>query len=189
MQWSNVDDICIIDFMDLGHRSNNNNYTYSGVRRSTEDVGVSIFDFMNTGHDNMENDRVLRSIEEGVYIIDFVNSGHNNNNVQNNGSRISRSTEDGVFIFDSMNLNEIHYTENNVGVLSMNLANHDSVRNLESFTVEEKTEDSCSICLMELSFGSRAIRMPHPCSHIFHQHCITRWLNISHTCPLCRRTI
>nr|KYP43539.1 RING-H2 finger protein ATL2B [Cajanus cajan] len=48
---------------------------------------------------------------------------------------------------------------------------------------------SCSICLEVLSNGSKAICMPQPCFHIFHQNCIVKWLNISGTCPLCRRTI
>ena len=139
MQWSIVDDGCIIDLMDLGHRSNTN----TGFLRSIVDGGVYIFDSMNLGHNNM----------------------------QNNGSRISRSTHDGVFVFDSMQ------------------NNHDSFKNLERFIIGEKTEECCSICLVEFSIGSRAIRMPQPCSHIFHQPCITKWLNINHTCPLCRRNV
>ena len=150
MQWSIVDDGCIIDLMDLGprmdlgHRSNTNNDINAEFLRSTEDGGVYIFDSMNMDH---------------------------NNNMQNNGSITLTSTQDGVFIFDSIQ------------------NNHNSVQNLERFKIEEKTEESCCICLGEFSIGSRAICMPKPCSHIFHQHCITKWLNISHTCPLCRRNI
>ncbi|CAJ1974731.1 unnamed protein product, partial [Sphenostylis stenocarpa] len=60
----------------LNWSSNNN--ANSGVLRSTEDDGVYVFDFVNLGYDNMENnDRVLWSIEEDVYIIDSVNLGHN----------------------------------------------------------------------------------------------------------------
>ncbi|KAK7342900.1 hypothetical protein VNO80_25858 [Phaseolus coccineus] len=144
MQWSIVDDGCIIDLMDLGHRMNTNNNTNPGFLRSTEDAGVYMFDPMNLSHSN---------------------------NMQNNDSRILRSTHDGLFIYDSMQ------------------NNHDSIKNLQRFRIEEKTEECCCICLVEFSIGSRAIRMPQPCSHIFHQHCITKWLNISHTCPLCRRNI
>nr|KYP46777.1 RING-H2 finger protein ATL2L [Cajanus cajan] len=72
--------------------------------------------------------------------------------------------------------------------------NQDSIKNLEVIRIQEKTgqsrdSPSCSICLGVLSNRSKAIRMPHPCFHIFHQHCIIKWLKISNTCPLCRRTI
>ncbi|ESW05430.1 hypothetical protein PHAVU_011G178500 [Phaseolus vulgaris] len=100
MQWSIVDDSCIIDLMDLGHRNTANNDINTEFLRSTEDGGVYIFDSMNLGQSN---------------------------NMHNNG------------------------------------------------------KESYCICLGDFSIGSRAIRMPQPCSHIFHQHCITEWLNISHT--------
>ena len=78
MQWSIVDDGCIIDLMDLGHRNNTNNDINAEFLRSTEDGGVYIFDSMNLDH---------------------------NNNMQNNGNRTLRSFQDGVFIFDSMQNN------------------------------------------------------------------------------------
>lgn len=55
---------------------------------------------------------------------------------------------------------------------------------------EEESTITCSICLSDLSNGSsEAVRLPHPCSHIFHHDCIIKWFHISNTCPLCRRTI
>ena len=42
----------------------------------------------------------------------------------------------------------------------------------------------CTICLMELSEGTDAILLP--CEHIFHEKCITKWLKVHNTCPLCR---
>lgn len=54
---------------------------------------------------------------------------------------------------------------------------------------EEESTITCSICLSDLSNGSsEAVRLPHPCSHIFHHDCIIKWFHISNTCPLCRRT-
>ncbi|XP_059652528.1 uncharacterized protein LOC132299748 [Cornus florida] len=43
---------------------------------------------------------------------------------------------------------------------------------------------SCTICLEEFSDEQSITRMP--CSHVFHGDCITKWLNTSHSCPLCR---
>ena len=42
----------------------------------------------------------------------------------------------------------------------------------------------CTICLMELSEGTDVILLP--CEHIFHEKCITKWLKVHNTCPLCR---
>ncbi|XP_059654590.1 probable E3 ubiquitin-protein ligase RHY1A [Cornus florida] len=43
---------------------------------------------------------------------------------------------------------------------------------------------SCTICLEEFSDEQSIIRMP--CSHIYHGECITKWLKMNHSCPLCR---
>lgn len=50
---------------------------------------------------------------------------------------------------------------------------------------EDKFEfPKCTICLMELSEGTDVILLP--CEHIFHEKCITKWLKVHNTCPLCR---
>nr|GMC54485.1 E3 ubiquitin-protein ligase RNF181-like [Ipomoea batatas] len=47
--------------------------------------------------------------------------------------------------------------------------------------VRLKPKETCSICLEGLV---KATRMP--CSHVFHERCIVRWLKRSNECPLCR---
>ena len=42
----------------------------------------------------------------------------------------------------------------------------------------------CSICLMEINEGQDTILLP--CGHMFHDGCVTKWLSIHNTCPLCR---
>lgn len=73
-----------------------------------------------------------------------------------------------------------------------NLETRNSFQNLERFKIEggPKSESMmCPICLGELLVGIEAIRLPIPCSHVYHQECIIQWLNKSNTCPLCRRLV
>ncbi|XP_034693479.1 E3 ubiquitin-protein ligase AMFR-like [Vitis riparia] len=57
-----------------------------------------------------------------------------------------------------------------------------SIKALKTETILEG--ESCTICLEELSGGSKVTVMP--CSHVFHGSCIIRWLKQSHVCPICR---
>jgi hypothetical protein len=65
--------------------------------------------------------------------------------------------------------------------------------NVERIVIQEVSKDSedmtCSICLVELSVGSEAIRLPSPCLHVYHEDCILKWFDKSSTCPLCRRRV
>ncbi|AES69219.1 anaphase-promoting complex subunit 11 RING-H2 finger protein [Medicago truncatula] len=45
----------------------------------------------------------------------------------------------------------------------------------------------CSICLAELLVGSQATRFP--CSHLYDEGCIMKWLGRSNTCPMCRQIL
>ncbi|XVF62445.1 hypothetical protein PTKIN_Ptkin09bG0008400 [Pterospermum kingtungense] len=51
-------------------------------------------------------------------------------------------------------------------------------------TVVEGSGKDCSICLEELAVGSEEACLP--CSHVFHDLCITTWLNKKKRCPCCR---
>ena len=46
--------------------------------------------------------------------------------------------------------------------------------------------ERCIICLEELSLHEAVDLTSMPCSHLFHENCIVKWLNTSHLCPLCR---
>ncbi|KAK8298386.1 hypothetical protein V6Z12_D05G251400 [Gossypium hirsutum] len=46
------------------------------------------------------------------------------------------------------------------------------------------TNKECAICLDEFSEGDEVASMP--CTHVFHDGCIIKWLKTSHLCPLCR---
>ncbi|MBA0746043.1 hypothetical protein Gogos_008591, partial [Gossypium gossypioides] len=46
------------------------------------------------------------------------------------------------------------------------------------------TNKECAICLDEFSEGDEVASMP--CTHVFHDGCIIKWLKTNHLCPLCR---
>ena len=46
--------------------------------------------------------------------------------------------------------------------------------------------DQCSIC-KDIYSGKQVVSIL-PCAHIFHQQCITEWIQFNHnTCPICRK--
>ena len=44
----------------------------------------------------------------------------------------------------------------------------------------------CVVCFNPVDPGARAARMVTPCGHLFHAPCLTRWLEQSVSCPICR---
>jgi len=53
----------------------------------------------------------------------------------------------------------------------------------------EQARDSlqCAICMDDFKENDEAKRLP--CSHHFHEECISRWLRLHGTCPTCRVTL
>ncbi|GLJ07926.1 hypothetical protein SUGI_0077560 [Cryptomeria japonica] len=47
-------------------------------------------------------------------------------------------------------------------------------------------ESECSICTEPFRLEEDARQMPCHQSHIFHTHCLSRWLERSNSCPICR---
>ncbi|XP_065012876.1 uncharacterized protein LOC135641443 [Musa acuminata AAA Group] len=69
-------------------------------------------------------------------------------------------------------------------------ASTDAVKELAVVKYErggDVREESCIICFEEFDEGMEVTRMP--CKHAFHGGCLTRWLESSHVCPLCRHAI
>ncbi|KAK4373227.1 hypothetical protein RND71_008611 [Anisodus tanguticus] len=64
-------------------------------------------------------------------------------------------------------------------------ASKSSIGLLEPMEVDENIiNDECVVCLDNMGNQDEVLCMP--CSHIFHGECITKWLEKSHYCPLCR---
>lgn len=45
----------------------------------------------------------------------------------------------------------------------------------------------CTVCME--GFGSGGAAKQVPCGHVFHENCISQWLSIHNSCPLCRRNV
>ncbi|CAK0771639.1 hypothetical protein CVIRNUC_003881 [Coccomyxa viridis] len=61
-----------------------------------------------------------------------------------------------------------------------------TVRVLEGLpSIDGKKASSCSICLEDFARGQRVRELPK-CQHVYHAHCVDRWLCMHNACPLCR---
>ena len=66
-------------------------------------------------------------------------------------------------------------------------ATKSSIEALEKVTLQQDELDSvaaCVICTQEFEAGLEVTCMP--CSHVYHEECIVKWLKRSNVCPLCR---
>ncbi|KAL2495805.1 receptor-like proteiny region [Forsythia ovata] len=53
-----------------------------------------------------------------------------------------------------------------------------------NYKIDDGEVETCTICFEEIATESLVAILP--CSHIFHDGCISEWLKISHYCPNCR---
>jgi hypothetical protein len=51
----------------------------------------------------------------------------------------------------------------------------------------EGISEKCAICLETFNHGETLFRLE--CLHYFHEPCVTEWLIINDTCPLCRKDV
>ncbi|KAK4348024.1 hypothetical protein RND71_034363 [Anisodus tanguticus] len=68
-------------------------------------------------------------------------------------------------------------------------ASKSSMELLKKMEIDEKNnkDDECIVCLEELVKKESDYEiLSMPCSHMFHGECITKWLETSHYCPICR---
>jgi len=66
------------------------------------------------------------------------------------------------------------------------------IDSLKTFSISpflKKEIEKCNICLKNVGFreNEENVKLSSlPCEHVFHHLCIVKWLQTSHTCPLCR---
>ena len=53
--------------------------------------------------------------------------------------------------------------------------------------INEFNEQTCNVCLENFNAGQ--ITMKLDCGHYFHEKCITHWLKMRNTCPVCRHEL
>ncbi|XP_041980380.1 E3 ubiquitin-protein ligase RNF115-like isoform X2 [Aricia agestis] len=66
----------------------------------------------------------------------------------------------------------------------------DRLAELPSQVVNEElaaTNTACSVCWDNFSLGENVSKLE--CDHMFHSKCITPWLQLHATCPICRRSL
>lgn len=56
----------------------------------------------------------------------------------------------------------------------------------ESF---DEGHTSCAVCMEDYKSSEKDVIQLHACGHVFHRQCLSGWLNVNRTCPLCREDI
>ncbi|KAL0488501.1 RING-H2 zinc finger protein RHA1a [Acrasis kona] len=54
---------------------------------------------------------------------------------------------------------------------------------------EIKTGECCAICLIDILESDDPVSLLKNCGHIFHDHCVRRWLIRDNSCPLCKKKL
>lgn len=63
-------------------------------------------------------------------------------------------------------------------------------RNLASLVSEpDQLPGSCAICLQEFLHAEELRALPFDGSHVFHPHCLKKWLPQNPVCPMCREDV
>ncbi|CAN6331787.1 unnamed protein product [Urochloa humidicola] len=66
-------------------------------------------------------------------------------------------------------------------------ATSDAILGLQEVAGRSRSGEECAICLQD--FRAYETLKGMPCSHAFHQHCISQWLSRKAACPLCRHKL
>ncbi|XP_060857873.1 uncharacterized protein LOC132935361 isoform X2 [Metopolophium dirhodum] len=134
---------------------------------------------------SLDHDTIADQLGSPNFVKKITNTVRNvANYVQSNGSR--------AFIWGRPEIGPENNADANTGTGQHatdgpNVAN-DETGLLTTIRITQKQIDKrlqCTVCLDEYELGEEAIKLT--CSHIFHEKCITHWIIMHGTCPVCRR--
>jgi E3 ubiquitin-protein ligase RNF115/126 len=99
---------------------------------------------------------------------------------------------DAVFTQEALDRVITQLMEQNQGSNAPGPASEAAIRSLPKKKVEpdmldDKGKAECSICMDSVELGEQVTVLP--CTHWFHEACITAWLKEHDTCPHCRKSI
>ncbi|KAL7454464.1 hypothetical protein ACHAWC_006107 [Mediolabrus comicus] len=95
--------------------------------------------------------------------------------------------------FDDLNGIEGNRRGRLIGILPNNLSNPappecvEKLRVIMYDEINDSSQKECCICLQDYAPGEGIVATP--CEHVFHKQCCKEWLNLSRSCPICRRDI
>ena len=138
--------------------------------------------FNETFNDFYNNDYSLRICKTSEQIGRIANVMKNiQNDIYKINIRLDDITEDiqRKNITKDYKLNEISAKMNSITSVLFG--------ELKPETEDEATIRECSICMEELTDDSN-IKVT-TCMHVYHRHCLDRWLIKKNTCPECRTII
>lgn len=85
-------------------------------------------------------------------------------------------------------LSVVLYFSMRVGILQVGVSASAEALEINNTTLvapEDRETMSCSICLQNFH-ESHAVVKTNRCGHVFHKHCLCRWVRVIRNCPLCR---
>ena len=124
---------------------------------------------------------IINSVTSGMsfnFNNGFFNGGFNNVNNINIGNYGNNdiATENNE---EYMNENELFIEKKKKFILELD---EFQFKHLKKYSALK--EEKCPICLQKYK-GADMIK-EFPCKHIFHKHCILKWIKTSNKCPLCK---
>jgi hypothetical protein len=175
-----------------------NNVIFNPINFNIDDNNMNNIDENNIDENNINNidENNINNIDE-----DNINIDENNINIDENIiNNIDMIIADIIGIHQGHNINHFVLDLYPVNNLFDNIPNTEHLNDIVVTTDESELNkiqvnildkeilDKCSICMFSFEIGDKFLDIE--CKHIFHQECLTTYLqNYNHICPICRKEI